>query len=604
MAMAVLGLSYDFHDASAAVLQGGDVLASAAEERFTLQKHDSSFPRFASEACLQLAGVSPSELDVVAFYERPHETFTRVLSDVFSDYPRGTGRFGKSMKKWLGSKLWQRGSISRELGVSASRIELFPHHISHAAQAFCTSPFNDAAILIVDGVGEWGSTTLLHGRRGENFRTLEEYEYPQSLGLVYAAFTAFLGFKPNSGESSVMALTAFGKPSYVEKINRVLRRQPDDTYLVSTEHFDFLAEDHRLFRDSFCSIFGPPRDIRKNYPFDALGEKQVNVDDEDKYYADIAASLQAVLSDVLLGLCRRLRNYTGATNLCIGGGVALNCLANTELVRHSGFTQVFVPTDPGDGGGASGAAFLAGGLPTPNGRSTPYLGSLPESDQLRDLLQPDYLMNLIGESGLPNQFRPISVSIQTLDESALLRETVTDLANGRIVAWMQGRFESGPRALGNRSLLVDPSNLAAVRRMSSGVKHHVSFRPYALAMAQKFAEDVIDCPNVNLPILKWMQTIWPVRSAMIAKLRGGVHFDGTTRPQVCTGEDNELFWKLLMQFSAVSSVPALLNTSFNERTQPMVGRAPAALATFLRTAVDTLVVDGTIIRKKYNKAFV
>lgn len=601
--MTVLGLSYDFHDASAALLRRSDIVASAAEERFTLQKNDPSFPKFASEACMRLAGVSSSELEVVAFYERPHETFTRVLVDVFNDYPRGTGRFGKSMKKWLGSKLWQRARISRELGVSPSKIEFFPHHLSHAAQAFCTSPFDEAAILIVDGVGEWGSTTLLRGQRGKDFQTLEEYEYPQSLGLVYAAFTAFLGFKPNSGESSVMALSAFGKPVYVEKINQVLKRQSDDTYLVLTEHFDFLAEDGRLFRDSFCGIFGAPRNIRKKYSFDALGEKHAEADAEDKYYADIAASLQAVLSDVLLGLCRRLRNYTGSLNLCFGGGVALNCLANTELIRHSGFTGVFVPTDPGDGGGAAGAAFLAAKLPTPLSRPTPFLGLFPESQQLDGLLQPDYLMHLIGESGLPEEHCPSTISIQTFDETDLLRETAADLANGRIVAWVQGRFESGPRALGNRSLLVDPSNLAAVRRMSSAVKQHVSFRPYALSIPRESAQAIIDCPDLEHPMLKWMQTIWPVRSGMVEKLRGGVHIDGTTRPQLCSEEDNHLYWKLLNQFSAVSSVPALLNTSFNERTQPMIAGAPAALATFLRTAIDTLVVDGMMIRKQYSKAF-
>ena len=344
-----------------------------------------------------------------------------------------------------------------------------------------------------------------------------------------------------------------------------------------------------------------PATLKKN-PFDALGEAQLNVDAEDQYHADVAASLQAVLSDVLLGLCRRLRQYTGSENLCIGGGVALNCLANTELVRNSGFTQVFIPTDPGDGGGASGAAFLAAGLPTPNCRSTPFLGSMPNSEHLHSLLQPEYLMHLVGESGLPSQYRPVSISVQTLDESELLRNTVTDLTDGRIVAWMQGRFETGPRALGNRSLLVDPSNLAAVRRMSLGVKHHVSFRPYALSIARQYAEDIIDCPVLDSSILKWMQTIWPVRAEILNKVRGGVHFDGTTRPQVCTEEDNGLYWKLLMQFREVSSVPALLNTSFNERTQPMIAHAPAALATFLRTAIDTLVVDRTIIRKEYNRA--
>jgi carbamoyltransferase len=598
--MAILGLSYDFHDASAAlVMRGGLLAAAAAEERFTLQKHDASFPKLAVDACLKLADLQTSSLDAVAFYEQPHEKFTRVLDDTFRKYPRGGVAFAKSMKSWLGGKLWQRGAIARELGIRQSKVQFFPHHTSHAAQCFCPSPFDESAILIVDGVGEWGATTLLHATRDpQNFRIIEEYEYPRSLGLVYAAFTGFLGFKPNSGESSVMALAAFGKPRYVDRVERVLRRLPDDTYEVDATHFDFLGGESHLFRDSFCALFGSPRDVRRKFPFDALTDFQPVVDAEDQYHADVAASLQVVLTDVLLGLCRRLRRSTGASDLCFGGGVAMNCLANTELMRHAGFERIFIPSDPGDGGAAIGAAYLAAGS-SARQPATPYLGSLPRGELIDGLLESPYLMHVAAEAGGSVQppLEGLDITVAH-DEADLVATVAADLHAGRIVGWVQGRFELGPRALGNRSLLVDPGNLEAVRRMSRLVKSHVLFRPYALSIATEAAQLVIECPYLDQPVLKWMQTIWPVRDEVRSLVRGGVHVDGTTRPQLCSRDDNPLYWALLNAFSAYSGLPVVLNTSFNERSMPIVANSLAALASFLRTGIDTLAVDRFLIRKR------
>lgn len=599
--MTVLGLSYDFHDASAALVAPGGLLAAAAEERYTLQKHDASFPRLSADACLAQAGLAAAELDTVAFYEQPHEKFSRVLEDTFAGWPRGVGRFAGSMKSWLGGKLWQRGALARELGVPAGRVAMFPHHTSHAAQAFCPSPFQESAVLVVDGVGEWGSTTLVHARRDPlDFRIVESYDYPQSLGLVYAAFTAFLGFKPNSGESSVMALAAFGQPRYVDLVERVLRRLADDTYRVEAGYFDFLGDAHQLFKRAFCELFGEPRDIRRKYPFDALADVQRGVTPEDQLHADIAASLQAVLTDVLLGLTRRLRTATGSGNLCMAGGVAMNCLANSELMKRAGFEHFFIPPDPGDGGAATGAAWLAMGC-APLQAASPYLGSAVDCESIADLLEPGYLMHVVAEAVPPGGTKPASIEIERADdEAALVAATAAELHAGRIVGWVQGRFELGPRALGNRSLLVDPANLDAVRRMSRLVKSHTLFRPYALSMAAEAAPGVIQCPFNAEPVLRWMQTIWPVQDVVRERVRGGVHADGTTRPQLCTQAENPRYWALLQVFGRGSGLPVLLNTSFNERSMPMVGSAAAALASFLRTGIDTLVIDRVLIRKRWD----
>lgn len=595
--MNCLGLSFDYHDASAALMGDARLLATAAEERFTLQKHDPSFPSHAVEAVLKLGGIRAADLDIVAFYEQPHEKFTRVLHAGFERFPRGNRSFSRSIKKWLGGTLWTRNLIAEKLDLNPKKIVLFSHHDSHVAQAFSESPFDSSAVLIVDGVGEWSCTTLAMASRSCGLRVLAQYEYPQSIGLVYAAFTAFLGFKPNSGESSTMALAAFGTPRFREEVSRVLRRNTDDSYQVAPEYFDFLAEDGRLFKKAFTELFGSPRSVQAKYPFDALMDEQEDVSEDDQRYADIAASLQAVLTDVLLGLCEQLRRLSGESNLCFAGGVALNCLTNSELIKHSGFSHFYIPTDPGDGGASVGAAALASGFKYPNRRATPYLGPDCGSSSLDALLVPQYLHSLVAENRVAGVPVPERFTVQTLDEDRLINFVAQELALGRIVGWVQGRLEAGPRALGNRSLLVDPANIDAVRRLGHTIKSHTHFRPYALSIAGEAAADVIDCEFIDEPVLRWMQTIWPVRREVRSRVRAGVHVDGTTRPQLCWREDNPLYWQLLHAFGRMRGLPVLLNTSFNERSMPIVGTATAALMTFLRTGIDILVVDRIVLRK-------
>ena len=599
--MKTLGLSFDFHDASAALMVEGVLIGTSAEERFTLQKHDPSFPKHAATTILAHARLSAAELDMIAFYEQPHEKFTRVLHSGFERFPRGSMSFARSMKKWLGKTLWTRNLIAEELKVSPKKVVYVPHHDSHIAQAFMESPFEAAAVLVVDGIGEWACTTLATASRTGGIKVLEQYEYPQSVGLVYAAFTAFLGFKPNSGESSTMALAAFGKPCYYEEISRVLRCQPDGSYEVSPEYFDFLAESERLFKPAFTRLFGEPRSIQAKYPFDALKDVQEGVSEEDQKYADIAASLQVVLIEVLLGLCKRLSRLSNHENLCFAGGVAMNCLANSEMIKRSGFCHFFIPSDPGDGGASVGAAALASGFGCPNPRATAYLGPDCNTSAVSAFLDPQYLQTLCMENRLANVSAPNSISIERLEDDHLFDVVAAALWEGQIVGWVQGRLESGPRALGNRSLLVDPANVDTVRRLSRTVKSHTHYRPYALSIAGEAAERVIDCAYINEPVMRWMQTIWPVRPEVRTRLRAGMHVDGSTRPQLCWYDDNPRYWALLQAFAKYSGLPAVLNTSFNERSMPMISSATVALMTFLRTGIDILVLDNVVLRKAQNR---
>lgn len=591
----VLGLSFDFHDASAAYVQSGELVASAAEERFTWQKHDASFPTHAIR--WTLAGrVAPADLDVVAFYERPHEKFARVLHSTFDDFPHGAAGFASGMKRWLGSALWMRNVIAGRLQIDPRKVAFFDHHKSHVAQAFATSPFEESAVLVVDAVGEWDCTTLATASRQCGVRVLESLEYPHSLGLVYAAFTAFLGFKPNSGEASTMALAAFGRPNCCEQVTKVLTPRPDGTYRVDPRYLRLLDDGPGLFTREFTDLFGAARPTGKPYAFDALDDTQREIPLEDQRHADIAASLQVVLEQVLLGLCARLHKASGLRNLCLAGGVALNCLANTRIIRTGLFERVFIPCDPGDGGAAAGAASLAAGFAEP-APSTPYLGP----DAAEDALHPLLCSNDLAAMAEPAAMQACGarrVEHAQLPDGELIAAIVGHLSEGRIVGLVRGRLECGPRALGNRSLLVDPSNLQAIRRMSATVKSHTRFRPYALSMPLEAAGTILACGHLHQDPLRWMQSVWPIASASRDAARGGIHIDGTTRPQVCSREESPFFWRLLTAYGQARGVPAVLNTSFNQRSMPIVATGMEALVTFLRTGIDVLVVGNTLLLKR------
>ena len=588
--MKILGVSSNYHDASAAIVIDGELVATSAEERFSLIKHDPSFPRLAIEFCLKRAGIKAEELDLVAYHEEPEVKISRALSSAFLRFPRSLGTFVHSMRESISSSLWVRHELTKLLGIDPAKVMTIPHHLSHAAYAFLSSPFPEAAILTVDAVGEWTSTGLFVARNGKNGLEIEPLEvtpFPHSIGLVYSAFTSYLGFKANDAECSTMALAAFGQPLLAGEIRKIIRVSEEGTYSVDLSYFDFGITDAPPVTAKFISLFGPPRRHKHSLQWDSMGEAR-EADDESRRVADIAASLQLVTEEALLALAKRARRLTNAKNLCLSGGVAMNCVANRKLAESGIFEGVFAPTDPGDGGGAAGAALYA--ALTHSGRRagsfSPYLGEAYAEGEtvgiLRDLDRGEKRLRIHGKMG----------ETEVGDRVAgLLRE-------GKIVGWFQGRFENGPRALGNRSILADPANLATARRLSEQVKKRASFRPYALSMTTDAAHQVFgDLPG-GKAIYRWMQSSAKVKPAFVPQVRAGLHVDGSTRPQVLAKEDNDRFFALLEAFGRQTGRPAaLLNTSFNPAGMPLVASPLEAALMFLRTQMDVLVLNDTVIEK-------
>lgn len=607
----VLGISAYYHDSSAALVADGELVV-AAEERFTRLKHDSNFPHFAVRFCLEQAGLTAQDLDAVVFYEEPHTKFTRVLSSTLAGFPRSRPYFVSAVKQWLGGKLWTHNEISVALDVHPDKVRFVPHHHSHSAQAFYASPFEEAAILTVDAVGEWTCTSIGHGRRSgaTGIETLESVPYPHSLGLVYAAFSAFLGFRPNDGEASTMALAAFGRPRFVPQVRRIVRLEPDGSYTIDHRMFNFLSAENDLFTEEFIQLFGRPRDYRNALPFDSLddlGSSRRPVSEDDQRFADVAASIQSVLEEAILALADRAHRLTGSDRLCFAGGVALNAVANTRVIGESKFREVFIPSDPGDGGAAVGAA-LAEYYAEANGSAkrvswSPYLGKSfdEDGDSLRTIIEEvnpadwnAYLME--GCTGITREELETE-EIGSFDD--LVEAIAGEIAAGRIVGWIQGRFEVGPRALGNRSILADPQSLETARRLSSKVKSRAAFRPYALSIREEDVAQVFDFDGPIPNCARWMQMVKRARPEAEAKVRGALHCDGTSRLQVCSAEDNPQFHRLLTAFGAKrGGLGALLNTSFNDSGYPIVASPSEALLMFARTDLDTLVAHRLVIRKK------
>lgn len=608
--MNVLGISAFERDASAALVSDGRVVAAAAEERFTRQKHDPNFPRYAIEYCLEEGGLQAHELDSIVFYEEPHTRFTRVLATSFANFPFSTGTFVTSMKAWL-SRLWTRASISRELDVHPRLIEFVPHHLSHAAQAFAQSGFDDAAILVVDTVGEWAATSLCSGSRARApvVQSHELMPFPHSLGLVQTALAGFAGFRIPGWEPSLTDLAAFGEPRFAEELRRIISVQDDGTYRVDRSFFRFdqLMElpYGRPYGPKLVELLGAPRDARLAVPFvSGTGNGAAEVSQDDQRFADIAASFQTVLEEALLGLCRRLREHHESPNLCLGGLVAQNPSAVRRLMTDGPFERVYVPSDPGDGGGAAGAALLYDALqnaradaPAP---ASPYVGK--GYDEARDAAllefsQPDYWIRFLKHG--VDQPKGMTVDAQTYEDPAeLLPGVAEDLCSGLIVGWFQGRFASGPAGLGSRLILADPANEATLLRLHEKVCGQPRFRPFGLALTAAAAEAILDGADLSAPALKWGQAAWPVKSEARDAVRAAVHADGTVRPQVVTTEDEPALHALLDLVGAAGGPAALLATSFNEDDYPIVASPADALLVFMRTAMDVVVINGLVVRKR------
>ena len=578
--MRILGISAHYHDSAAALLVDGQPICAIEEERLSRRKNDASFPLSAIEWCLDRAGLEPGQLDAVVFYEKPMLKFERIVTLVLREFPRSWRSFPRAMQSALGGKLWVKGIISSQLGIASRRILFTEHHRSHAAMAFFGSPATEAAILVADGVGEWATLSLGRGKVGADGKAaieiLRELRFPHSLGMLYSAFTAYLGFPVNEGEYKVMGLAAYGKPAFAELVRRIARRTENGGLELDLSYFDFHHTARRSYSQKLVDALGPARE-----PWDPvdLGTS------EGARFADVAASVQLVLEEILLDLARGLRRETGLDDLCYGGGVALNGVANARILRESGFRNLYVPSAPGDAGCALGAALYADRIhfqrPHQEIAGHPYWGGEIDAGELS---------RVAAEDGLAVD--------NVADERALLTQVADELDQGRIVGWMQGRSELGPRALGNRSILAAPQGAGMRDRLNRSIKFREEFRPFAPAVPLEHASRYFELPPGGARLARFMSGVFPVRPEWRAQLAAVTHVDGTARVQVVEREVAPRFHALLEAFGAKSGLPVLLNTSFNLAGEPIVERAVEGYSTFRRSGIELLVAGETLVRKR------
>jgi carbamoyltransferase len=580
--MKILGLSCFYHDSAAALLIDGMPVAAVQEERLSRRKNDAVFPIEAVEYCLDSAGLEPEELDAVVFYERPMLKFERVLTTALRAFPQSWRSFPHAMKNMLGEKAWVRGVITSRLGVPGNKILFTEHHQSHAAAAFLTAPTERAAILTADGVGEWATLTVGTGTRGAAGTAIEidrEIRFPHSLGMLYSTFTAYLGFAVNEGEYKVMGLASYGEPTMADAVRKLIPRTADGAFRLDLDYFDFHTTAKRSFSEKFIRLFGPPRS--RYDPIDLATA-------EGKRFADCAASVQRVLEDILVDLTRDLHDRTRLPDLCLGGGVALNGVANARILRESGFERIFVPPAPGDAGCALGAALYADRIhfnnPDKDFPDHPFWG--PEADYAA-------LPRIAAEDRFPHE---------ELGDDALIEETAADLEAGRIVGWIQGRTEFGPRALGNRSLLAAPHDAEMRDRLNRDIKYREEFRPFAPVVPIEEAERFFELPPGGARLSRFMSGVFPVRPEWRGRLAAITHVDGTARLQTLERSFAPRLYDLIRAYGRRTGIPVLLNTSFNLAGEPIVCTAQQGYSTFRRSGVDLLIVGNTRVRKRSKAA--
>jgi carbamoyltransferase len=570
--MRILGISCYFHDAAAALLIDGQLVAAAEEERFSRRKHDSNFPRLAIDFCLRRAQLKPADLDRVVFFEKPFLKLERLLVSTLVTWPRSRALFSESMISFLGNKVWIRSRLEEELRVPRAKIFFSEHHLSHAASAFLVSPFAESAILTVDGVGEWTTTSIGVGK-GNQIRLLEEIRFPHSLGLLYSAFTAFLGFEVNEGEYKVMGMAPYGKPRYVDEVRRVVNLRGDGAFDLNLDYFEFQHSTQRAYNRRFERLFGAPR--QPDAPFDPE-------EPNSRRYADIAASIQGVMEEAMLGLARRARERTGMKRLCIAGGVALNSVANGRLMRELELDEIYIQPAAGDSGGALGAALFAWHMV--EGHPREFLMDRADWGET----------HTDASRWLDRQ----SVAHRRLPVHELIDHVADLIAQGRVVGWFQGRFEWGPRSLGHRSILANPGLPEMKDRVNRAVKFREPFRPFAPSLTAGCASEYIDLasPEQHYPA-RFMLYVVPVREEQRTRLPAVTHVDGTARPQVVHANVQPLFHALLQKTAEKTGFPVLLNTSFNLRGEPIVASPVDALHTFSASALDALVIEDCLIQK-------
>ena len=566
--MYTLGISCYYHDSAAALLKDGKVIAAVEEERFSRTKFDDSFPKQAIDWCLKESGISPKNLDSVAFYDKPILKFERLLDNYIAVAPNGLYSFLSVIPKWIHKRVWVKDEILKHLKGFNGTIIFPEHHVSHAAHTFFTSPFNESAILTVDGVGEW-TTTAFGSAHDTTIELTNDIRWPHSVGLFYSAFTYFLGFKVNEGEYKLMGLSAYGKPKYYDLIMKNLVDVKDDGSVhLNMKYFSF-TYDKVMTNQNFSDLFGiTPRKEDSN---------------AEQIHYDIAASAQLVLEEILLRMVKHVHKKTGMKNLCLGGGVALNGVVNYRILKEGPFENLHIPPSPGDAGSAVGCAQYLYYCHKKNKRkmeqnaemiqNNVYVGPSHSNDEIKSFLD----MNKIHH--------------KYLETDSLLETTAQLIAEGNVVGWYQGKMEWGPRALGNRSILADPRNAEMKYTLNEKIKHRESFRPFAPCILEEHLSEYFD---IDIPS-PYMLFVAPVKKP--EKIPAVTHVDGTSRLQTVSKDTNPLYYDLIKEFYKITDVPVLINTSMNVRGEPIVNTLEQAYNMIIKTDMDYLVMGNYTIKK-------
>jgi carbamoyltransferase len=584
--MYILGLSFFYHDSAAALLCDGKLVAAAEEERFTRIKHDHNYPQMAIDFCLKFAGISVGDLDYVVFYEKPMVKFERILMSMLGTYPRSWGSFGESTIAWLDQKMWIKNLILEKMGITFEKLLFTDHHMSHAASAFFASPFEEAAILTLDGVGEWTTSSMGYGRaswdgKPNEINLTHEERFPNSLGLLYSAFTAFLGFEVNEGEYKVMGMSPYGEPRYMDRIEKLYKLHDDSSFSLNMDYFSYHYSPDHTYNNKFIQLFGQPRTHESEF-FTPKTNPEVDPNSpkaiENQYYADVAASVQLATEETILKVARHLQKQTGMKNLCFAGGVALNSKANGKLLTDGPFEEIYIQPAPGDSGGALGAALYVYHV---------VLGKPRHWVQEHNFWGAEY-----GDDQITAALNTRGVRYERIDDDEkLLAMTVDDIIAGKVIGWYQGRFEWGPRALGNRSILADPRRAEMKDIVNSKIKFREPFRPFAPVILEKESSRYFPSlkepekhymPRYMLAVLPWDENLGQQVPA--------VNHLGTGRLQSIRREWNPWYYRLVELFGEATGVPVLMNTSFNLRGEPIVTTPTNALNTFGSSGIDTLVM--------------
>ena len=598
--MNLLGISAFYHDSATALVRDGDIVAAAQEERFTRKKHDASFPEHAIDYCLSEADITLDDVDYVAFYDKPFLKFERLLETYLAFTPRGFRSFRMAIPVWLKEKLFQKSELRDRLRENRPEFDwrnklLFAeHHQSHAASAFFPSPFEDAVVLTMDGVGEWATTSAGFGH-GNQLAIEKEIHFPHSLGLLYSAFTYYTGFKVNSGEYKVMGLAPYGEPTYAKAIlDNLIDLKPDGTFRLDQTYFNYCTG-LTMTSERFDNLFGgPPRK-----PEDRLTQREM----------DLAASIQAVVEEAVLRLTRGLAKENRSKNLCLAGGVALNCVANGKVLRDAAFENIWIQPAAGDAGGALGAALTA------------YHGykNQPRCQQNRlDAMKGSYLGPQFAQEDVATELSACGASFEQLDEEQIVARTAQALADEKAVGWFNGRMEFGPRALGNRSILGDPRSPSMQKLLNLKVKYRESFRPFAPSVLRERVNDYFeietDSPYMllvadvqrsrRIPMTEQQEALFGIDKLNVPRsdIPAVTHVDYSARVQTVHRETNPRYHALISAFEELTGCPVLVNTSFNVRGEPIVCTPADAFRCFMGTEIEVLVIGNCFLRKEDQNA--